>query len=234
MGSSLEFFDDLTYSIERERRVAQAIVAQQKRLEEQDRRHREYETKRILLSQIRDLISEFAVLDLDTSASCSWPTDQLEAELARIQGYPSQAERIWQQQQQKLAIKLREQEAARLQAQAEEDRLRQQQLDDYLRAQEQARAEAFRQWEIENAHRAEQERKRRAYEAQWKPIEAREETVRGNQLLRTLVMPGDFIRRRPGAPIERYAGISGAGYSTDRHTHASLVGWQIWKGQGQP
>lgn len=234
IGSSLNFLDDLSYSIERERRVAQAIVAQQKRLEEQDRRHREYESKRVVISQIRDLIYEFAVLDLDTSASCSWSIDRLEAELARIQSHRSQAEKIWQQQQQELAAKLREQEAARLQAQADADRQRQQQLDDHLRVQEQARAEAYRRWEIENAYRAEQERKRREYEAKWNPIEARDETVRGHEILRTLVMPGDFIRRRPGSPIERYTGVSGAGYSTDRHTYASLVGWQIWKGQGRP
>lgn len=99
----------------------------------------------------------------------------------------------------------------------------------YRAEQERIAAERQHQWELANAKEAEHRRQQREYEAQWRPIEARDELVRGEQIMKTLVMPGSQIRKAPGWPVEVYQGVTGAGYSTDKATYNSLIGWQIFK-----
>jgi hypothetical protein len=57
-GSDLNFREDANYSIERERAIALAARQRQRRLEEQDRRHRKWEAKQRILDQIRLTVAD--------------------------------------------------------------------------------------------------------------------------------------------------------------------------------
>lgn len=235
-GSELEFLEDINYSLERERRAALAVVAKQKRLEEQDRRHREFETKCRLVSKINALVTELSVLALASDASNSWTIERLEQEFELIEAQRPRAEAIWAQQRAQAAAEA-ERAAAEAERAAEERRLAQQEWErinaerEAARQREWERINAERQKELEriNAEAAERLRKQREYEAQWKPIEARDKMVRGREVMKTLVLPGDRIRKGPGSREEIYLGVSGAGYSTDHATYLSLIGWQTYK-----
>lgn len=228
-GSGLEFFDDVAYSLERERRVAIAVVANQRRLEEQDRRHREFETKCRLVNQINSLIKELNVLDLSTTAANNWTIQRLELELEWIEKQRPRAEIIWAQQRSEAEARAQRAAEKRRLAQLECERVNaeREQIAAELRAAREA--ERQREWERNNAEAVERLRRHQEYEAQWHPIEARDELVRGEQIMKTLVMPGSQIRKAPGWPVEVYQGVTGAGYSTNKATYHSLIGWQIFK-----
>jgi len=81
-GSELTFREDLAYSLERERRIAEAVINQQRRLEEQDRRHRQYEheQKMQLVERIQAIAAESGNTYIEASADLSW--DELTKMLA--------------------------------------------------------------------------------------------------------------------------------------------------------
>jgi hypothetical protein len=228
-GSGLEFFEDTTYSLERERRLALALTKKQQRLEEQDRRHREFETKCRLVCQIKELIDEMNVLGLSTTAANDWTIERLEREIKRLEEQRPQAELIWDQQLAEAQAQAERAAEERRLAHIERERVESEREQKAAQARAALQSERQREWDRYNAEVDERRRKRQEYEAQWRPIEARDELVRGQEVMKTLVLPGSEIRRAPGWPVEVYQGVSGAGYSTNKATYHSLVGWQIFK-----
>lgn len=88
IGSQLNFKEDLSYSLERERAIATAVSKMQSRLEEQDRQHRklEWDRRHELVQRIQSVAS---ACDLSgtykTSASPRWTEDQLREELNYVE-----------------------------------------------------------------------------------------------------------------------------------------------------
>lgn len=147
-GSELQFLADVNYSIEREQRVALAVIKRQQRLAEQDRRHREYAARLMARRQ--------AARDAEDAVR-----------------------RIAQDRQRA----------------ADEERLRLQQMEE----------EKWQQIQLSE------------------PVNSSRYSVRFALNLKV----GNLIRRGPGFAPEVYQGQSGAGYSTDRYTYASIEGWQV-------
>jgi hypothetical protein len=77
---------DLKYHLERERRVAEAVVARRSRLDEQDRRHREFGHKCRLVEEICELTDSTVILgDRGCSeANNQWTVQSLEQERDRL------------------------------------------------------------------------------------------------------------------------------------------------------
>lgn len=61
----------------------------------------------------------------------------------------------------------------------------------------------------------------------WQKVKA--EPCRGGSELLLNVRPGDRIRRDAYTDPETYKGVTGAGFSTDKHTYSSLRGWSVYK-----
>lgn len=94
-GSDLDFFDRVAWSLEGERKLAEAVIKRQQRLEEQDRQHREWETKQRLLSKLRIAVTQTAVLDDEgkTGAHEGWTVEEIQNELRRIEALIPKAEK---------------------------------------------------------------------------------------------------------------------------------------------
>lgn len=85
-------FADLQHMLKREHAVAQAAVLRQKRLDEQDRQHREFSEKIRLLHAIGEAAYAVSVLEeAKTDAGSNWSIDQLEEELSRLEGLTEKA-----------------------------------------------------------------------------------------------------------------------------------------------
>ena len=95
-GSDLNFFERVSWSLERERKLAEAVIQRQRRLEEQDRRHREWETKQKLLSKLRVAVAQTAVLEDEgkTGAHERWTVEEIQKELRRIEALIPKAEKL--------------------------------------------------------------------------------------------------------------------------------------------
>lgn len=250
-GSELNFRDDLTYSLEREQRLARATVARQQRLEEQDRRHREWTAKQVQLDRISSATSDLLRNAYQFAPEIWYQSDDLEpltAAATRLQSELKQLlEHIETEEEARWLADIARQTAVEERLQTLQGVIRQIQdsLSKASQAEERDRlilhrtATRLQQAIFDRYERqrllaerqrllAEREARRQA-ERHWHPIEAKDELIRGQQVIQTPILIGDRIRRAPGWPDEIYQGVSGAGYSTDRHTYTSLVGWQIWK-----
>lgn len=84
---------DLAYHLERERRVAEAVVARQARQDEEDRQERELNHKLQLAGEIRELSLSAAILgeQATTTACTSWTVASLEEERDRLAGLQPEA-----------------------------------------------------------------------------------------------------------------------------------------------
>ena len=246
-GSDLNFREDLDYKLERERRFALAVVSRQRRLEEQDRRHREWTVKKPQLDRISRLTSSLRLKgfhfapefwsehdDLDTLTKAA---DNLQLDLDRVHDHIRSELEIQRLADLALQAAIEKQQApyADTISEIKESISNLRRSDDHHRLT--LERTAARLHEVTYSRhllvqrqqaRAAQEAHRQA-ERHWHPIEAKSELVRGKQVLKTLILVGDRIRQGPGSAEEIYQGVSGAGYSTDRHTYSSLAGWQIWK-----
>ena len=209
-GTELEFFQDVTYSIERERRLALAVTKKQKRLEEQDRRHREYETKLRIHSRINALLIEFSVLKLSSNATLLWTVQRLEQELSEIEAQRPRAKEAWARLHKEAADaanaakrKAEDLRVAQLQTQCLETK-RGSDLDKML---------AMLRGKPQKGE-------------QWQPIEFWGDSV-------PKLLPGSRIRKGSSHPVEIYKGFSRAGYSTNQATYKSLWNWQVFKSQNK-
>ena len=246
-GSDVNFRQDLDYSLERERRLALALVARQQRLEEQDRRHREWTAKQSQLDRISShtsdlrrngfhLASQFWT-QYDDLEPLTKAANQLESDLHRLLAdieFKFEMERLTRIAQQ-LEIEKEQAAFANTIAEIKQAISRRQDSEAHHRSVLERTATRLQE-AIYNRHSllkrqqalAEKEAHRQA-ELHWHRIEAKDELIRGEQVLKTPILIGDRIRQGPRSPVEIYQGVSGAGYSTNRHTYSSLVGWQIWK-----
>lgn len=159
-GSKLEFLEDVNYSLERERRLALAVVARQQRHEEQDRRHREFGVKCRLVTQINALIAEFQLDDLTTDADNNWSVEELEAELERVEGFRTLAEIEAQLRQEQWEAKQRELERIRALEKEAFDRRRAEEAAEEKRLLEERQEQLRQQRELEAAKQAERDAER--------------------------------------------------------------------------
>lgn len=236
-GSDLNFRERFNYNAERERRMALAVVTRQTRLEEQDRRHREWVAEQQRLEaekreqervaeekrqQLRDQMQRRIEMR-------SFIRQQFRAGhpfLARLDHLNDEdLEEIYEEAQRVKAekdVEIAKQEVKR--------RAEQEAVEAAYRAEQQRLAdERQAQWERDNAERLERERQHQEAELHWHPIEFSEPKGKQGYRMTMNLMIGDKIRPYPGKAGETYQGRNAAGFSTDNHTYSELKGWEVWK-----
>lgn len=214
-GSDLNFRGRFEYNAERERRLALAVVTRQTRLEEQDRRHREWvaEQQRLEAAQREEDRIAQELREAERKAGAA-ERQRKDNRVRMISFLALQGEdRNWLSSKgDDFLDKLEDKYLARLALQQAEDE------------EEESRLAAIRE---SNRLRAISEHQKE--ELQWCPIEFTGPLGRHGSRIATNLLVGDQIRPAPGQRWEIYKGRSNAGYSTHVHTHRSLIGWQVRK-----
>ena len=194
-GLELEFLDDLTYSIERERRVAIAVLSRKERLEEQDRKHREFQQK---------YIEEQEALRKEQEER----QKQIDEEIERHN-------QILQEERNRLDAEIAQQKEA---AASKSLLIAGISRELYLLSMKDSIANNYFELQRHNLNQAVQK-------STWIEIEAQDYTIRGQNILKTKVIPGDLISTPRG--VEVYEGVEQAGYRTNRGLYDCLVGFYL-------
>lgn len=170
-GTELQFLDDLNYSVERERRVAVAVLSRKKRLEEQDRKDREFHQK---------YIEEQVALQ-----------KQRDDEQAKIDAEMERHEQALQDERDRLD--------AELAKQLEKSKLRSLTINSinrelYLLNYKDNIANTYFELQRRNLNEAVQK-------STWVEIKTQDYTIRGQAVLKTKVLPGDLITTPYGVEV---------------------------------
>ena len=242
-GSELNFKARIEYNAERERRLALAVVARQTRLEEQDRRHREWVAEQQRIEAERREQERLRQEELERQRQKEEQARQLaEERLRKIEfikehGHDFEDLRTasddYLNELEDAYLEADAIELAKAQAKAEQESIelkaKQEAAEAQWRAeQQQLAAERQAKWERDNAERLERERKQRQAELHWHPIKLSEPVRGGNRMVMNL-FSGEQIRPYPHAAPETFVERTAAGYATNRYTHPDLDGWQVWK-----
>jgi hypothetical protein len=245
-GTTIDFRADRDYSLERERRVAEAVQLKQARIEEEDRQRLEREHRLLLLTRIQTTAKTTSVLGEHgaTNASHEWSTEELAAELQRLKALVDDAEEAWKA--------VRQEQGARYELLTEINQVRErrrnlgdvvgtrlatgdkssvEQLQEELADEHKLLNQALQRREAADREALD----RRSAEAlmqeierrQWEPVQV-VHARRGQMAVNVRI--GDRIRKTFSDKPEIYQGVSSAGFSTDRYTHPSLDGWHVYRG----
>lgn len=236
-GSKLNFKKRIDYSLEREKRLALAVVARQKRLEEQDRQHREWEAKQQRLAKERLEKQRLEAERLEQERLDALEKEQTLAFIVRhlgaiihvdprwIEGTEEGIAELYQEATDAKVVQDVEKAARAAQQKAEADAAEA----EWRAKQERLAIKRQEQWKRDNAERLERERQQTEAESHWHPIRFSEPSGRSNHRFALNLKIGDKVRRFKGADCEYYRGFSSAGYSTNEHTYLTMDGWQVWK-----
>ena len=242
-GSELNFRARVEYSLEKERRLALAVVERQKRLEEQDRRHREWVAEQQRIEAERRERERIRQEELERQRQKEEQERRRAEERLRkiefIKNHGHDPEDLQTASDAYLeeledaclkadAIKLAE-EQAKAEQEAVERKAREEAAEAEWRAErERIAAERQAQWERDNAELVERQRKEAEAERHWHPTKL-SAPFRGGQRMVLNLLAGEKIRPHRQGEIETFVERTGAGYSTNRYTHRDLDGWQVWK-----